>query len=601
MKKIRLIFAALFAFYTASCNTLPEADFYEVEGTISLNLYSALPLEGWTSSDTAFFPHIVSVSLDDRKGDVSQSIYIQTPGSYQFWLLGARLLDTAGTNPIVQITDQDGIILTRSSIEIPQHERLRWLTHTTEGFPIQVDIDNAGLYQITIESGGERGLKIGKLHLSLNNENPPQGTGFTSTSNPRLNPLDEKSEHYIEIPPAAAFGLLSGGSSDQLESLTAAGIPISYWWDQSEEYEYVDSVHTLHIADFAQNLSDLSDLFEFSKDSENSRGFHLANSVELHNSDIKRYPALWYKDKNLTGFDQLQRQVTYLSDPTELLYEIPYFATVPEWFLNSESSPRSDELLARWIQFSAFSTLMTFPMPAEPLSRPVLDQLKRYTTIRTELFPYIYSYTLRSRTERVKHVNGEMNYPNQYLFGNEFLVAPVVEEGAEDRFVRFPDGLWYSYWTDESFDGGQTWSVNTPMNDIPVFVRAGSIIPKWDKVSENDEMDIVVYTGSSGTFRLYQDDGETTNYRNGEFSTTAFRYFEQPDYATFTIGARVRGFEGQSDEVSYQLRFKFMETPSDITVNGNSVDRWLFDEENDELVIPWSQSANERAEFHFVF
>lgn len=586
----------------ASCTSLPEADFYEVEGVLSIDPSVALPADSWSPTQTHLYSYLISGQLENRSGSISVSVYFQTPGSYELWLLGGREPDMPNQHPVIQITDSRGIMISRSRIEIPRHERLRWLNRDTDGLPIVVDAENPGLYTLSVESGGEEGIKIGKLHLSLNGENPPEGMGYLPTSNPRVDPTAVKRDHHVEIPPADAFGLIAGGSSDQYNSLTEAGIPISYWWDQSGHYEHVDSIHNLNVIDFAEDIEELSGLFEFSKTDESRRGFFLANAVELDNANIKRYPALWHSDSTLSGFEQLKRQIAYLSDSAEPLYEIPYFAAMPGWGLNFDTNTPTDELMMRWIQFSAFSTLMAVPLPPGQISDQASDQLGYYTSLRTELFPYIYSYTLRSRTARVKHVTGDTSHPHQFLFGNELLVAPVVEEGAEDRFVWFPEGLWYSYWDDERFEGGQAWAVDTPIDRIPVFVRAGSIIPKAKKGSDSDELDIIINTGSPGTFRLYEDDGETLSYWQGDFSTTAFRYFEQPNYATFTIGARVRGFESQPEEVSYRLRFKFMESPTEITVNGEELDdRWYWDEETEEVVIPWTQPANARSEFRFGF
>lgn len=590
------------SFLIASCTSLPEADFYEVEGTLSINPSVTLPADGWSPAQTQFYSYLISEKLENRSGLISMSVYFRTPGSYELWILSGREPDTSDQHPIIQVTDSQGIIITKSRIEIPNHERLRWLNLDTDGFSVIVDVDRPGVYNISVESGGENGIKIGKLHLSLNGENQPEGIGLIPTSNPRIDPMAVKRDHHVEIPPSSAFGLIAGGNSDQYSSFTEAGIAICHWWDQSDHYEHIDSIHNLNVIDFAKDTSELFDLFEFSRNEDNLRGFFLANAVELNNAEIKQYPALWFSDSELTGFDQLKRQIAYLSDPAEPLYEIPYFAAMPEWGLSLDSITPSDELMMRWIQFSAFSTLMAIPFPSGEISNRVLDQLTFYSSLREELLPYIYSYTLRSRTARVKHVTGDTNHPNQYLFGYELLVAPVVEEGTEDRFVWFPDGVWYSYWDGERFVGGQTWAVDTPIDRIPVFVRAGSIIPKAKTKRDAGELDIVIYTGSSGTFRLYKDDGESLNYWQGVFSTTAFRYFEQPNYATFTIGARVRGFKGQFDEVSYRLRFKFMESPEEITVNGEDLNVQRFwDEESNEVVIPWTQPANVRSEFQFRF
>jgi alpha-glucosidase/alpha-D-xyloside xylohydrolase len=118
------------------------------------------------------------------------------------------------------------------------------------------------------------------------------------------------------------------------------------------------------------------------------------------------------------------------------------------------------------------------------------------------------------------------NIPDEYMFGPAFLVAPVTEQGATHRKVYLPAGSdWYNYWTNERIKGGQTITVDAPIDTLPLFVRAGSIIPLGSPVLSacKDKQTIAsvrVYPGASSTFNLFNDDGTTYAYEKGTGSVT---------------------------------------------------------------------------------
>ena len=127
-----------------------------------------------------------------------------------------------------------------------------------------------------------------------------------------------------------------------------------------------------------------------------------------------------------------------------------------------------------------------------------------------------------------------MDFPNdpnvadigdEYMFGPAFLVAPVTDQGATSRKVYLPAGCdWYNYWTNERIKGGQTIIANAPIDTIPLFVRAGSIIPMGSEILSTDEpqpiVQLRVYAGADGEFSLYNDDGHTYAYENGRSHIT---------------------------------------------------------------------------------
>ena len=117
-----------------------------------------------------------------------------------------------------------------------------------------------------------------------------------------------------------------------------------------------------------------------------------------------------------------------------------------------------------------------------------------------------------------------MDIPDEYMYGPALLVAPVVEQGATTREVYLPAGSdWFNYWTNERVKGGQTLLVNAPIDTLPLFVRAGSILPMAAPArSAGDRQTIAsvrVYPGADADFTLYADDGTSYSYEEGNGST----------------------------------------------------------------------------------
>jgi alpha-D-xyloside xylohydrolase len=117
------------------------------------------------------------------------------------------------------------------------------------------------------------------------------------------------------------------------------------------------------------------------------------------------------------------------------------------------------------------------------------------------------------------------NIGDEYMFGSALLVAPVTEQGRVSREVYLPAGVdWYNFWTNERVRGGQTVTVDAPIDIIPLFVRAGSILPLGEPVESTNEVQRIatlrVYPGADADFDLYSDDGTTYNYEKGQSEST---------------------------------------------------------------------------------
>ena len=155
--------------------------------------------------------------------------------------------------------------------------------------------------------------------------------------------------------------------------------------------------------------------------------------------------------------------------------------------------------------------------------------------------PYIYSLAFRTWQTGAPSMRAlPLHFPNdpkvadirdEYMFGPAFLVAPVTEQGATRREVYLPAGTdWYNYWTEERVKGGQTITVQAPIDTIPLFVRAGSILPLGAPVASTHQAQAIekirVYPGADANFTLFSDDGKTYAYENGAGSITRLHWDE---------------------------------------------------------------------------
>jgi alpha-D-xyloside xylohydrolase len=142
------------------------------------------------------------------------------------------------------------------------------------------------------------------------------------------------------------------------------------------------------------------------------------------------------------------------------------------------------------------------------------------------------------------------------MFGPALLVAPVTEQGATSRDVYLPAGSdWYNYWTSERLAGGQTIRVSAPIDTLPLFVRAGSILPLGQAVENTKQVQplskLRVYAGADADadFRLYQDDGQTYNYEHGQNSISDIHWDNQTGKLTHTGAKAWEGTDASLLEV----------------------------------------------------
>jgi alpha-glucosidase/alpha-D-xyloside xylohydrolase len=244
-----------------------------------------------------------------------------------------------------------------------------------------------------------------------------------------------------------------------------------------------------------------------------------------------------YWDTDIAGFFSPEIYPTYhpahtpLVDPCDARGNVENYSDYPELFV-------------RWFEWGAFQPVMrahgerehneiwSYGKQAEPI-------LEKYLRLRYELLPYIYSLGYRTYTTGAPFMRALfMDFPDdpkvanigdEYMFGPAFLVAPVTDQGATSRSVYLPAGAeWYNYWTNERLPGGQTVRADAPIDTIPLFVRAGSILPlgkQIESTSQKQELaKIRIYPGADGDFWLYNDDGRTYAYEKGDTRITRLHW-----------------------------------------------------------------------------
>ena len=313
----------------------------------------------------------------------------------------------------------------------------------------------------------------------------------------------------------------------------------------------------------------------------------------------QRYGANTWTGDVTSSWEALKQQI-----PAGLNFSmtgIPYWNTDIGGFFLSKfpkkiEDPNYKELYARWLQFGAFSTMMRSHGADAPREiyqfgkkgDAIYDAIDKFINLRYSLLPYIYSTSYdvtvnQSSITRplVMDFSEDKNthdINNEYMFGKSILVVPITEpmytkevsEGeklnkvedfsiVKSSKVYLPTNTtWYDFWTNEKLNGGQTIYKETPINIIPLYVKAGSILPMGPKVQYAEEKDwssleIYVYQGANGEFTLYEDENDNYNYEKGAFSLIKFKWDEVNK--KLTIAKREGSFNGMLENHAFNLIF----------------------------------------------
>jgi alpha-glucosidase (family GH31 glycosyl hydrolase) len=274
---------------------------------------------------------------------------------------------------------------------------------------------------------------------------------------------------------------------------------------------------------------------------------------------MQRYASFLWSGDVYSTWETLKTQVPIAINTS--LTGIPYWGTDIGGFV--PTSEFTAELYVRWFQFGAFCTLFRShgrcwklrlpwgwntgdPGPIEirnydgaaipdasQLHNPDVEPIcKKYLELRYRMLPYLYSAVRECAMTSMPVMRALwLHFPDdpaavaradEYMWGENLLVAPVVEKGATTRGVYLPHGAWHDFWTGERIEGGREISRPVDLAAMPLYVRAGSILPlgpvKQYVAEQSDQpLSITIYPGADASFLLYEDDGTSFNYRTGEW------------------------------------------------------------------------------------
>lgn len=238
-------------------------------------------------------------------------------------------------------------------------------------------------------------------------------------------------------------------------------------------------------------------------------------------------------------------------------------------------NPEYQELYVRWMQFGAFCPMMRShgtELPREiwnfgKRGEWCFDAQEKMINLRYRLLPYIYSTSWG-----VSHNDGTfmralvMDFPSdkkthdlggEYMFGRSVLVTPVTKPGVTEWQVYLPEGTaWWDFWTNEKQQGGRTVNRAVTKDILPLYIKAGSILPFGPKVQYSteknwDNLEIRVYPGADGTFTLYEDENDNYNYENGAYATITFRWDDAA--RRLTIENREGSFTGMLQNRKFKV------------------------------------------------
>ncbi|HTB96294.1 MAG TPA: TIM-barrel domain-containing protein [Terracidiphilus sp.] len=378
-------------------------------------------------------------------------------------------------------------------------------------------------------------------------------------------------------------GLAAGGSGDAVPywaKHTALGeLGVDGWWP--------DEGDRLNVyARLQRNQM----YFEGSrKDSLHKRPFALHRNGY---AGLQRFGWLWSGD-TFSTWDALRSQI--MVGINIGLSGIPHWGTDTGGFVPTPDY--SPELYVRWFQFSAFcpsfrshgrawklhlpwgwNTGTTGPKEVDApwtanwpsdadLHRPEIEQIcRKFLNLRYQLLPYTYSAAADAHENGLPIIRALwLAYPHDrdatllddiYLWGDSILVAPVHEKGATQRDLYLPHGAWWDYWTSERVEGGKPITAPAPLDTMPLFVKAGAIVPfgpvkQYAAEPSTELVTLRVYPGADGRFRWYDDDGESFAFERDEFMSTLCEWSDSN--RTLTLSRDSKGRLGTGRKLRVEL------------------------------------------------
>jgi alpha-D-xyloside xylohydrolase len=304
--------------------------------------------------------------------------------------------------------------------------------------------------------------------------------------------------------------------------------------------------------------------------SQQKRVFILSRSAY---AGSQRYGVTAWSGDVLSDYVTFQRQIS--AGLNYAISGMPYWTTDIGGFISGGNlnDPKFRELFIRWFQFGTFSPIFRVHGTRTPDENELWSYgpeaqkiLVNYDTLRYRLLPYIYSdaWQVTSHHSTIMRplvmdwrtdVEAQ-NTGDEYLFGPAILVSPVYTQGATARSVYLPKSIWYDFWTGAKVEGEKRIEADAPLSKLPLFVRAGSIIPmgpqmEWSTQRPADPIELRIYSGADGDFTLYEDEDDNYSYQKGAHATIALHWDDAS--RTLTFGRREGSYPGMSTEHKFNV------------------------------------------------
>lgn len=371
-------------------------------------------------------------------------------------------------------------------------------------------------------------------------------------------------------------------------------------WSNEEDLDRLNMQHHLGMHDEIHNVYGLTwDRVvkeQFEKRNPNKRVFQMTRAAY---AGLQRYTFGWTGDSGngndvLEGWGQLQNQVAI--GISAGLGGIPFWTTDISGYCGDITDyPAMAELYTRWMQFGVFNPLSRAHHEGDNAAEPWMfgdvaeKNSKAAIELKYQLFPYLYTYSRIAHDKGLPITRGLfMEYPNdeeaiktedQFLFGAEILVAPVLKKGERVKRVYLPEGEWIDFNDKKTvYLGGQRIAYRAPLSVIPIFVKKGSIVPQMpvmQYIHEQKDYPLFVhifpnYEDESATFELYEDQGENLDYLKDVYSKTKFSCTTLNDGYTSEIIANDKGFK-QSEKRNIILKYHIDNKPTSVSVDGKAI------------------------------
>jgi len=327
---------------------------------------------------------------------------------------------------------------------------------------------------------------------------------------------------------------------------------------------------------------------------------------------MQRYASFLWSGDVYSTWETLKTQISIAINTG--LSGIPYWGTDIGGFVPTPEF--TAELYLRWFQFGAFCTLFRChgrtwqlrlpwgwstgdPGPIEirnydgaatpdasQLHNPEVEPVcRKYLELRYRMLPYIYSVVRECSTTGLPVMRALwLHFPDdpravacddEYLWGGNLLVAPVVEKGAATRRIYLPHGTWYDFWSGARLDGGREISRPVDLETMPLYVRAGSILPlgpvkQYVAETSDQPLSISVYPGADASFLVYEDDGISFAYRRGEWMGLQLDWSESRRALTLHLADGSRMLRPARRDL--QVRLVTTETIEHVVFDGTRVE-----------------------------